>query len=186
VSARKLTPTSYAVLGTLDGAPGTSYDLVQRIGLTIANFWIFSHAQLYDEPARLEEAGYLTSVTEEGGRRRRTYTITEAGRAELHRWLHEPTPGHTEVRDPGLLKLFFADMGDRTAVAALARDQREAHADRAAMYTHLHRTVASLMTPAQAATLDLGIRMERTIADFWDELLAGLGTRPDPASERDP
>jgi PadR family transcriptional regulator, regulatory protein AphA len=173
VSARRLTPTSYAVLGMLDGAPGTSYDLVARIGRSIANFWIFSHAQLYDEPARLEAAGFLTSEQEEGGRRRRTYQITEAGRAELRRWLREPTPGQTEVRDPGLLKLYFADLGEAATIAALARDQLAAHSERAAAYEELRDSVAELITPAQAATLELGLRMERTIAGFWEELLAG-------------
>ena len=172
MSVRRLTPTSYAVLGVLAETSATSYDLVARVGRTIGNFWIFSHAQLYAEPARLEARGLLTSAVEEGGRRRRLYTITAAGRSELLRWLSQPTPGHTEVRDPGLLKLFFSDLADHGAIAALARDQRDAHARRAAAYERLREVVASLASPAQVATLDLGLRMERTIAEFWEELLS--------------
>jgi DNA-binding PadR family transcriptional regulator len=175
MSSRRLTPTSYAVLGLLAQTPGTSYDLVARVRRTIGNFWIFSHAQLYAEPARLEARRYVASVAEEGGRRRRVYTITEAGRAELKQWLAQSTPGHTEVRDPGLLKLFFADQGDPGTIAALARDRRSAHAERAAAYEGLQAVLEGIATPGQVATLELGVRMERTIAQFWEDLLS----RPD-------
>ncbi|MFC7612767.1 PadR family transcriptional regulator [Actinokineospora soli] len=81
--ARKLNATSYVVLGMLSYAPATSYELKQRVGMTIGNFWAFAHSQLYDEPARLAEDGLVTADVEEGGRRKRTYSITPRGR---RRW----------------------------------------------------------------------------------------------------
>ena len=47
------------------------------------NFWTLQHAQLYTEPERLAKAGYLTERRERGGRRRKLYEITDAGRAAL-------------------------------------------------------------------------------------------------------
>jgi hypothetical protein len=36
---RELTPTSYIVLGLLDGEPGTPYDLKARVAAGPGNFW---------------------------------------------------------------------------------------------------------------------------------------------------
>jgi hypothetical protein len=58
-------------------------------------------------------------------------------------------------------------------VTALARDQRAAHTQRAVAYERMQgAATAARLTPAQLATLELGRRMEWTIAQFWEELLA--------------
>src|SRR3954464_475407 len=124
VAEHRMTPTSYLVLGLLADGPATSYELKRRVALTIGNFWDFAHSQLYDEPMRLADAGLVETSEESGGRRRRTYTITDAGRDALASWLAEPTPGRTDVRDPGLLKLFFAKHADARDVRAIAADQQ--------------------------------------------------------------
>ena len=64
---RKLNATSYVVLGMLCYGPATSYQLKQRVGRTIGNFWAFAHSQLYDEPARLVSAGLVSQSIEQGG-----------------------------------------------------------------------------------------------------------------------
>jgi PadR family transcriptional regulator, regulatory protein AphA len=116
---RQLTSTSYVVLGLLMSfGPATSYELKKRSADTVGNFWIFAHSQLYDEPVRLAEQGVVTQETERGGRHRRTFRITAAGRDAVRDWLASPTPGKTEVRDPGLLKLFFGGLGTPDDIAA--------------------------------------------------------------------
>jgi DNA-binding PadR family transcriptional regulator len=42
-----------------------------------------------------------------GGRRRRTFALTERGRAALEAWLAEPETRFGEFRFPGMLKVFF-------------------------------------------------------------------------------
>src|SRR4029079_5863679 len=83
-----LTSTSVIVLGLLEflGGSGTPYDLKQAVTLTVGNFWTFQHAQLYTETERLAKAGLLTEEREDGGRRRKTYTLTAAGRNALEDW----------------------------------------------------------------------------------------------------
>src|SRR5437016_14596498 len=108
MSNDKLTPTSYVVLG-LVGLLGeaTSYDLKRLVSFSIGNFWSFPHSQLYAEPERLVQMGLLSERREEGGRRRRIYSITDDGRNEFRDWLADPTGESVEIRDPGALKLFF-------------------------------------------------------------------------------
>jgi len=104
----RLGPPSYIVLGLLEIAgEGTPYDLKQFVALTLGDFWTLPHAQLYTEPERLAEAGYLEVRQEEGGRHRKHYKVTDRGRQAMRDWLAEPTDEMAEMRDPAVLKLFF-------------------------------------------------------------------------------
>lgn len=132
--ARASTTTSHLVLGMIAAfGPLTSYQLERLVAGTVANFWLFPHSQLYAEPRRLVAEGLLSERRETGGRRRRVYRITRAGRARLAAWLVEPEPGYTEVRDPGMLKLFFASQAP-VARERLAEDQARAHRARGLEY----------------------------------------------------
>ena len=112
----RLTPTSYIVLGLVAAAGrATPYELKQVHAASIGYFWSLNHAQLYAEPARLATAGYVTEQRERGGRRRKTYELTDAGRRALAAWLSDPGTGSTELRDPGLLKLWLG--ADRRKLA---------------------------------------------------------------------
>ncbi|MGH3877500.1 MAG: PadR family transcriptional regulator [Actinophytocola sp.] len=171
---RKLNATSYVVLGMLSSAPATSYDLKQWVANTIGNFWAFAHSQLYDEPARLVADGLISETVEEGGRRRRTYEILPAGREALHEWLSAPSTDQTEVRDLGLLKLFFADLGEHADVLRLARDRHESHKARADSYTEQREEIVDYADRWQVKTIELGIRYERCVEQFWADLIAEL------------
>lgn len=171
-----MTATSYLVLGLLSYGPATSYDLKRMVAGTIGNFWLFAHSQLYDEPLRLADAGLVEMDAESGGRRRRTFTITATGREALADWLATPTPDRTEVRDPGLLKLFFGSFARSDDMRALAADQRQAHAARADDYERTRTELGTIADPWQLKSLELGIRYERTVETFWTELLTDLTT----------
>ncbi|TDQ04488.1 PadR family transcriptional regulator [Labedaea rhizosphaerae] len=178
--ARKLNATSYVVLGMLSYGPATSYDLKQRVGGTIGNFWAFAHSQLYDEPARLVVDGLVAEKVEHGGRRKRTYSITAAGRQALQEWLSENTDEQTEVRDLGLLKLFFATWGTRRDVAQLAHDRHRSHRERAEGYEQMYDQIVDVGDQWQVKTLELGLRYERCVEQFWADFIAELdGDAPD-------
>jgi DNA-binding PadR family transcriptional regulator len=103
----RLTQTSYAVLALFEHlGEATSYDLKQAIEASIENFWQVPHTTAYDEPARLAAGGYLTVSQEPGGRRRKLYALTEAGRDALHAWAAEPVAAPPLLRDETMLKVF--------------------------------------------------------------------------------
>lgn len=169
--SRSLTPTSYLVLGLVRTLqPCTSYDMKQLVKVSIGNFWPFPHSQLYAEPARLVEEGLLIEEQEESGRRRRLYRLTDGGADALQTWLRLPTEDIGELRDEGLLKLFFCDASDRDAVAELARAQVKVHEDRIRWLADIRDEFGDRAGTAQMATLELGLRWDRTAADFWAEV----------------
>jgi DNA-binding PadR family transcriptional regulator len=97
------------VLGLLSLAPRTGYDIKQVVDRSTRHFWAASYGQIYPELRRLEAAGLIRGEdAPTGGRRRRLYHLTEAGRKALAAWLtgRETT---IELRDESLLRLFFAD-----------------------------------------------------------------------------
>jgi PadR family transcriptional regulator, regulatory protein AphA len=166
-----LTPTSYVVLGIVAHLqPVTSYAMKQFVAQSIGYFWPFPHSQLYAEPARLLGGGLLEEDVEAGGRKRRRYTITDTGRAALARWLRQPTSEPTEIRDLGMLKLFFGAVATEDDRRSLATEQARAHEARRDDYDALRHKIAGIATPWQLETLELGMRFERAAAAFWREL----------------
>ena len=104
----RLTSTSYVVLGMLDWlGPSTPYRLKRVLAESVQDFFPVPHTSFYAEPARLAAAGYLDERVERGGRRRRTFALTERGREALRAWLEEPETRFGEFRFPGILKIFF-------------------------------------------------------------------------------
>lgn len=167
-SSPPLTPTSYVVLGLLDAfGPATSYDLERAVAGSIGCFWSFPRSQLYSEPTRLAGLGLLGVDQEPTGRRRRTFTLAPAGRAALQAWLGVATEASTEIRDLGLLKLFFGAAASSDQVAANARAQATSHRRQLAQYEQL---AAVDMEHHQRGPLLLGLAYERAAVAFWDEL----------------
>jgi DNA-binding PadR family transcriptional regulator len=109
----RLTGTSYALLALLEQlGEATSYDIKQAMEKSIENFWPVPHTTAYEEPARLAQGGYLSVRQENGGRRRKSYTVTEEGRRALRAWADEPVTAPPQLRDEVLLKVFAgADPG---------------------------------------------------------------------------
>src|SRR3954451_11015427 len=166
-----LTPTSYLVLG-LVGQRGqcTSYEMKAVVAGSIGYFWTFPHSQLYAEPARLVSHGLLAEEQEEGGRRRRTFQLTDRGRTALRRWLSEPTDLPTEIRDLALLKLFFGSQADPAEVTRLAVAAAAGHRARLDEYEAIAASVPPGVDKHQLATLALGIRYERASLAYWQAL----------------
>lgn len=103
----RLTTTSYALLALLDQlGEATSYDIKQALDKSIQNFWPVPHTTAYEEPARLTAGGYLSVEQEPGGRRRKSYSLTAAGREALSAWAAEPVAAPPQLRDEMLLKVF--------------------------------------------------------------------------------
>lgn len=169
MSNRQLTPISYVVLGLVAEGAATSYDMKQKASRSVGYFWNFPHSQLYAEPSHLVDLGLLEEEREAEGRRRRVYTLTEAGRKELDAWLRQPTSEQPQIRDTGLLKLFFGEGLSKTEVAELARAQEAAHRTRLAAY---EKVATDGMNPKHAAVVRAGLLHEQTFADFWREVAA--------------
>jgi PadR family transcriptional regulator AphA len=171
----RLSPTSYVVLGMIAlRGPSTPYELKRAVGRSVGYFWHFPHAQLYSEPDRLAGLGLLELTVEESGRRRKTYSLTEAGRTALQVWLASPTHEHFQMRDIAELKLFFNEAGDPENVPALAHDQITQHEERIAVYEAMvERFGDDSQAQPRMITLELGLEMEHAALRFWSALADG-------------
>src|SRR5438105_10635094 len=103
----RLSGTSYAVLSLLElSGPATPYDLKQALERSIANFWPVPHTTFYAEPERLAAGGFLSVTQEEGGRRRKVYSLTAAGVGALEVWRGSGELTPPQLREEGVLKIF--------------------------------------------------------------------------------
>lgn len=188
-----LTSTSYLVLGLIEReGPSTPYELKRHVAATIGHFWSFPHALLYKEPARLVGLGLLTEEREVDGRRRRLFTITGRGRTAIRTWLATPSQEPVELRDAGLLQLFFGDLGSTDDRRALAVAQIAIHRATLARYEDDLCGEHALNGPDAAArtvehwrgvTLPMGLLYERAAIEFWEGVAAAARV-DDAATDR--
>lgn len=102
--------TVYAILGLLNHQDLTGYDIKKRFDVSLGFFWNASFGQIYPTLKSMEEAGLVCKTEEEPeGRARIVYSITEAGKEALQKWLM--TVAEKEyVKYEILLKLFFGSI----------------------------------------------------------------------------
>ena len=167
VAKIRLTPTSYVVLGLIEQMqPASPYDLKLAAAMGVGQFWSLPHTQLYSECGRLAEAGYLSERREESGRRRRIYRLTRTGQDALERWRAEPTGDLYELRDAGLLKLYFGADPKK-----LAPRQLEAHRAKLEEYEAQLEQCRSVGVPTGVLqAIEAGIGHEREYVRFWSKL----------------
>lgn len=124
---KKMTPTSYVLLGLLARKPWSAYELNLHMQKSILTaFWPRAESHVYSEPKKLLALGLVNAQQEkENGRQRTIYSITEEGRRTLESWLTSPTKGYAAIHYEAMLKFLCADTGDidtlRQNVRAIAQ-----------------------------------------------------------------
>jgi DNA-binding PadR family transcriptional regulator len=124
--------TANVILGMLGWRPMTGYEIKSIVDNSTRLFWAASYGQIYPELRRLEADGLIDGKSEpRGGRKRNVYRLTPAGRRQLRAWLNSE-PQAFELRDEGLLKLFFsaADPGSAIGTLDAKRAKHQALLDR--------------------------------------------------------
>jgi DNA-binding PadR family transcriptional regulator len=163
--APDLTPTGRVILGMLALGKTTGYDIKQFVDKSTRHFWAASYGQIYPELKRLEEQGLVAGRAEPtGGRARTTYALSDAGRAALHAWLVSEEEPVDELRDEGMLKLFFSDVLPERRVENI-RVMRE-HAERKLAQLEAINHAAGQMPAGPALTLELGTSMTKNFIEW--------------------
>src|SRR5437868_4465866 len=125
-----LTPTGRVIIGMIGLGKRTGYDIKALVDKSTRFFWSASYGQIYPELKRLEKQGLVRGRPEpSGGRARTVYELTEAGEAALEHWLGADDEPSYELRDEGMLKLFFSDSLPERRIeivrAIRAREERD-------------------------------------------------------------
>ena len=184
----------HAILVSLCEQSGSGYELAHRFDRSIGYFWSATHQQIYRTLRTMEDDGWLsaTLVVQRGRPDKRVYTVSDAGRAELARWIAEPLTGRggalsdTRTRDVAV-KLRGAAYGD---LAALRTQVSALRAERAQLLD-IYRGFEKRQFPDPSAlrggalhqylVLRGGIRAEESTVDWLDEVTAAL---PDSKQEK--
>ena len=170
---RPLNATAASLLGFLHDGPLTGWDLVATAQHVIGDFWSLTQSQVYRELGALADAG-LVEAGERGRRDRRPFAITDAGRVAFAEWINRE-PGAENIRFPLLLTLAFARHLPPPRIAQFLAHHRETHARRLADYRAQRTAIpAGAGDPYMLATLDFGVRYERAVIGWFDNLPAQI------------
>ena len=173
----------FAMLGLLARQPMSGYDLTKAFHGSLAYVWSARHSQIYPELAALQLAGLIRQVAA-GPRGRKEYAITDAGRDELGRWLHETTPDRT-VRDESFLRVFFLWLMEPDRAREYLRGEARYHRGKLEQYERIAASPPSDHPAERSAriSLEAGIRHERTLAE-WAEWAERQLLRPQATARR--
>lgn len=149
----------HAILGLLEIAPQSGYDLGRAFSRSVAHFWHADQSQIYRTLDRLEADGAIATETipQQGKPDRRVHTLTDAGRAELSEWLRSPLEV-LQPKEPFLARLFFAASLGADGVRALLDEREQYVTSGLDELRRLPRSTTDLAAILRTATLDAGIR----------------------------
>jgi PadR family transcriptional regulator AphA len=168
-----LSPTAYVILGMVSRTARSGYEIKAAVDESTRFFWAASYGQIYPELKRLSEAGLVEGADAPRGQRKRTvYAITEAGMAALKDWLRRP-PQPSEMREEGLLKLFFSGVLPREDALATLRAMRERRQELAARLHELEPEALE-KDPFSLMVLQGGIEYNQWFADWCERMEARL------------
>ena len=169
--------------------PATGYDLKNVFGETVQHFWSARLSQIYPTLKRLEQRQMLDSRWEPSpkGPDRKVYTLTDAGRTELLRWLRDDPAVGTE-RFAYLAQLYFMDtIGDIHETRAFMTQLRDHFSRWLAQLQEVERDILATYGGApehysdagfhQFAALRMGIHSIGSKVAWCDETLAAIDRR---------
>lgn len=168
-----------ALLVSLLEKPSSGYELARRFDRSIGYFWHATHQQIYKVLARMEQAGWIAAEVHAGETApdRRLYSVSSAGRAELARWVAEPSDPEG-VRDALMVKLRGAAFADPNSLVPDLEHHRAAHANRLTCYRVIEARdfpgVLDRQRALQYMVLKSGIRFEQGWLEWCEEALGLL------------
>jgi DNA-binding PadR family transcriptional regulator len=167
--------TSYVVLGMLRLGRRTGYEIKSLVDVSTRFFWAASYGQIYPELRRLETLGLVRGRRDDSdGRRRKSYELTAEGERALDDWLTSDEPLHIELRNEGMLKLFFSERLSAGERAELWRRMGATHAEKREQLQAIHPdAVASAEEHGQRMplqVLEFGIAFADFIVDWCERM----------------
>ncbi len=177
----------HAILVALCEQSGSGYELARRFDRSIGYFWAATHQQIYRTLRAMEDDGWVhvTPVTQQGRPDKKVYAASDAGRAELARWIAEPLSGRgstvadNRTRDLAV-KVRGVEHGDiealRAQVVSLRAERAELlDTDRGFEKSQFPDPSTLSSAPLhQYLVLRGGIRAEESAIYWLDEVIAAL------------
>jgi len=166
----ELSATAYVILGMVSSEPRSGYEIKALVDSSTRFFWAASYGQIYPELKRLAGAGLVEgSEAPRGGRKRTVYAITAAGEEALKDWLRQP-PVTCEMREDGLLKLFFAGVLPAQEAVEILRAMRRHRLDIIERLQTLEPKALAKEDPFPLIVLRGGIEFNEWFADWCERM----------------
>lgn len=180
----------HAILVALSEREGSGYELARRFDKSIGFFYGASHQQIYRTLKRMDADGWVSceTVPQQGRPDKKVYAVAPDGRAELRRWLAEPSSA-TVLRDELSLKIRGASNGDLSPLLEDVRRHRAEHQLRLELYRQLEArefpdpSALTGMALHQYLVQRGGIVLEEGLLAWYDEVAHAL--ERDHALEKD-
>jgi DNA-binding PadR family transcriptional regulator len=170
-----LSNTAYVILGMLRHGERSGYEIKQAVDNSTRFFWAASYGQIYPQLKLLAEAGLVEGTEAPRGERKRTvYRLTPAGRRELRRWLEDPAATF-ELRDEGLLKLFFSAAGTPGDAGESIAAKRRFHAEKLERLRAIEPVVKASDDPYPYMVLRHGIEFNEWMIEWCERVERDLG-----------
>lgn len=181
----------HLILGLLSLSPMTGYELQQFIKQNLSLICSHSAGSVQAALHKLTQEGCISAVeTTQGKRRKKTFSITEAGREAFSRWVAQPMQAD-RVKNMELSRLFFLGLARPEERAAAIRDyvhqMEEIEETLRAIRMRFHQIRQSPLPPGQnwpdilrfqGYTIDYGIDAARFERDWYRRLLYELEEQP--------
>jgi DNA-binding PadR family transcriptional regulator len=132
----------YAIMTALIDDELSGYDLARSFDQSLAFFWNASHQQIYRELRQLAERMWVSHRAESrrGRPDRILYSLADAGRAALDRWVMEPDKLRLqETKDELYIKLYNLSEDNIDYLQATLVQRREAMMCRLYLYERIRR-----------------------------------------------
>jgi PadR family transcriptional regulator AphA len=179
----ELSATGKVILGMLAARPRSGYEIKQLVDTSARFFWAASYGQIYPELKRLEKEGLISgSDSAQGARQRTIYKLTTKGKRAAREWI-DRAPEIFELRDEGLLELFFAGSIDPARAPEIARERAAKAAASAAELRSIEEEVEAkgrLEGPEHSpdagsmTVLRYGIEMNEWVAAWFERAAEDL------------
>lgn len=147
---------TYAVLGLLTGGPQSRSEVFTNFGWSVGHFWTANEADVNRVLRRSVETGLVTTGSDQPDKPdAELHELSERGRAVLDDWLRSEEEFYP-LREPFLVRIFFAGRLDPSIVSRLIADHVEA--------------VSEQLVGLQKIAADIGVQSTRDELRFEDRL----------------
>lgn len=179
------------ILGLLILSPMTGYELQRFIRENLALICSHSAGSIQTALFKLEQAGYITGAeSTQGKRRKKTFSITEAGQSAFAEWVSRPMQAG-KAKNMELSRLFFLGLAQPKARQAAIRDyirqMEEMCSTLEAIRQRFEQIQNAPLPPGQnwpdilrfqAYTIEYGIAAAQFELDWYHRLLTELEEQP--------
>ena len=175
----------HAILGFLSYQPFSGYDLKKAFDSSVRHFWPANQSQIYRTLAQMTDEGLVEMEVIEREERldMKIYSITKAGRAELHNWLATPLP-ERDTREPFLIQVFFGGkLSDEELLNLLQHEKKIAEEGLLAYKGIYQATTAQPNTVdprtfyLNMLTLEYGIKANQALIEWLNSAIERIETK---------